>query len=575
MFYSELFENVITGPYPGVDGVNFFDNSCIDDLQKKGVNIFVSLQEEISVLGELDENFRPFFPGYTIHYKYRLNHDAEWYHYPIKDCSIPYSMENFIYFIDELKYQLSRGKKLYIHCAGGHGRTGIVGVCLLSLLENMSIESAIKKYNAVHSSRMLDRRQKSLPVTLNKTQIEFCHKFMQKYFSVDPEKGNLYKYKNNSTTFKCLDGYCVGGMSAEMAFCNNISRVYKGWNNTVFGECKEDIIVNTIKYVGNIVKFKAPKSVLISPGTLCVPYFAYYTNSIYLPSHFLVSVTDIKDLEKMLKYTKDRGYDCYACLGFDYAYPKHILAWIKFRKNVYTKFLKGVEQIYSLSTFNTQMSNGSENIFRKYSEDIYCTFITESLTKDASDDLARFMTMIKNFDVEKICPQRCEFLGDWESSIDYLSDFFEDDECKKEIIWANDTKDIYNFATHLAKRFFIKNNKPIRGIVFNPYYIANPKQEYSSGYIPYLYWQYSDNFKDFEKLKSGSNHIIITKDLYQRDIRYKELLEETKCESYIFDDNGNSIIEKISKFKVENPKLFLNLNDVKMIIKEYGKLYNI
>lgn len=72
------------------------------------------------------------------------------------------------------------------------------------------------------------------------------------------------------------------------------------------------------------------KSVLYSPGICNVPYLVETTNMIYLPSHFLVGVNNISDLERLLDEAMDNGYQCYAVLGYDPFFKTHLCAWIKF-----------------------------------------------------------------------------------------------------------------------------------------------------------------------------------------------------------------------------------------------------
>jgi hypothetical protein len=49
--------------------------------------------------------------------------------YPVEDGSVP-SKANFILHLTELLSLLRQGRHLYIHCLGGHGRTGTY-VCAL------------------------------------------------------------------------------------------------------------------------------------------------------------------------------------------------------------------------------------------------------------------------------------------------------------------------------------------------------------------------------------------------------------------------------------------------------------
>jgi protein-tyrosine phosphatase len=48
------------------------------------------------------------------------------FHYPIQDMSVPTSLEDFNNFTDWLVDQIKAGKRVFIGCIGGHGRTGLV-----------------------------------------------------------------------------------------------------------------------------------------------------------------------------------------------------------------------------------------------------------------------------------------------------------------------------------------------------------------------------------------------------------------------------------------------------------------
>mmetsp|Transcript_110255 Transcript_110255/g.195198 ORF Transcript_110255/g.195198 Transcript_110255/m.195198 type:complete len:286 (+) Transcript_110255:68-925(+) len=55
-------------------------------------------------------------------------------HFPIKDMNVP-SWELLVQILDSLLVRLRDDGCLYIHCWGGMGRAGLVGACMLSLLQ--------------------------------------------------------------------------------------------------------------------------------------------------------------------------------------------------------------------------------------------------------------------------------------------------------------------------------------------------------------------------------------------------------------------------------------------------------
>ena len=53
---------------------------------------------------------------------------------PIKDFSIPSNVKEFKNKLNEILFYLDKGKSIYVHCWGGHGRTGTVLLSIKVLL---------------------------------------------------------------------------------------------------------------------------------------------------------------------------------------------------------------------------------------------------------------------------------------------------------------------------------------------------------------------------------------------------------------------------------------------------------
>mmetsp|Transcript_11828 Transcript_11828/g.15458 ORF Transcript_11828/g.15458 Transcript_11828/m.15458 type:complete len:446 (+) Transcript_11828:109-1446(+) len=62
-------------------------------------------------------------------------------YFPIRDFDIP-DKEDLVNFVLELRRRLQNGETLYIHCRGGHGRTGLVVLPLVCSLFNVDNEEA-------------------------------------------------------------------------------------------------------------------------------------------------------------------------------------------------------------------------------------------------------------------------------------------------------------------------------------------------------------------------------------------------------------------------------------------------
>lgn len=140
-----LDNKALFGSYPTQD--------IVDNMEKIGVRFFVDLTNKTE---------KKITQYKTIH---------TYINFPIKDNSVPESDSKFIKFIYNLMFyisQLKENEKMYIHCKGGHGRSGLVVACLYSCLFYKSAEESLKYTNCCHSNRKTMRdiwRQKGSPQT--------------------------------------------------------------------------------------------------------------------------------------------------------------------------------------------------------------------------------------------------------------------------------------------------------------------------------------------------------------------------------------------------------------------------
>lgn len=159
---------LMCGPFPGLDGINYPDEistvNNLNGIMADGINTFICLQEEISVQdgtpGTLQESLRWAFPKFC-NYSYFLQNatNIEYRHFPMKDQTTPNSTD-FLLYINYILELLMRGRKVFIHCAGGHGRTGVYVAVLLALIYNITVEDALLRTQMYHNSRIEnDKRQ--------------------------------------------------------------------------------------------------------------------------------------------------------------------------------------------------------------------------------------------------------------------------------------------------------------------------------------------------------------------------------------------------------------------------------
>ena len=110
----------------------------VDVLEMIGVRVFVNLTS----------SFEKKIGTYSTKYTNMV--------YPIADKSVPTDMSDFFAFISTLCDAVSRlgkGEKIYIHCKGGHGRSGLVVSCLLVLYYKITAENALNHTYHCHQQR--------------------------------------------------------------------------------------------------------------------------------------------------------------------------------------------------------------------------------------------------------------------------------------------------------------------------------------------------------------------------------------------------------------------------------------
>lgn len=175
---SYFIENkALFGSYPNQETVKYLENM--------GVICFVDLtnSDEINITS--------------------YNTSKQYIKYPIVDRKIP---ENWVTFakliidcckiIDNLKI----GEKIYIHCKGGHGRSGIVVACILCYYNNISVEESLRKTNKYHSERIfMKEKWRKIGSPQGKKQKDFVYKYFKHLKYTDNNfNDNINCFSNNS-----------------------------------------------------------------------------------------------------------------------------------------------------------------------------------------------------------------------------------------------------------------------------------------------------------------------------------------------------------------------------------------
>lgn len=110
----------------------------VEILEQNGVQYFLDLT----------------YPEETNTKRYSTIYNYE--NFPIKDNDIPRNsveFSNLIIRYSEIIENLNFGEKIYIHCRGGHGRSGLVAACLLVYIYNITPENAMYITTKGHCNR--------------------------------------------------------------------------------------------------------------------------------------------------------------------------------------------------------------------------------------------------------------------------------------------------------------------------------------------------------------------------------------------------------------------------------------
>lgn len=179
--------------------------------------------------------------------QYKTKHT--YINYPILDHKAPSEWKSFAKFIIQISNiinDLGTGEKIYIHCKGGHGRSGVVVACLLCYIYKLTPLRSIEKTTECHNKRKgLKVRWKRLGSPQTKVQKIFVANFFKKMF-VFHESSNYFSsvfninstkysveipgygiYPNISTAFNSLIHISISGIRLTryqtlVYICNNI-----------------------------------------------------------------------------------------------------------------------------------------------------------------------------------------------------------------------------------------------------------------------------------------------------------------------------------------------------------------
>uniref|UniRef100_A0A6C0LW24 Tyrosine specific protein phosphatases domain-containing protein n=1 Tax=viral metagenome TaxID=1070528 RepID=A0A6C0LW24_9ZZZZ len=108
---------------------------------------------------ELEQNGVRYFVNLTYSHERRITPYKTKYNYisfPIKDHQVPEDSREFSMFIitlSEIIHEMEDNHLIYIHCKGGHGRSGIVVASLLSTIFGMNSYQSLELTSVYHNNR--------------------------------------------------------------------------------------------------------------------------------------------------------------------------------------------------------------------------------------------------------------------------------------------------------------------------------------------------------------------------------------------------------------------------------------
>lgn len=136
---------VVLGSSPGYNSWrgNEFTKEINQLLDKGKIDTFVCLRGEWSL-----EEYKTKYPELVD----KTAKKVTFIHFPIDDFSTA-EEQSTIQFVNELANRVRQGRKMYIHCQGGHGRTGLIAISLFIALYGVGHEEAHKLINQYHDCR--------------------------------------------------------------------------------------------------------------------------------------------------------------------------------------------------------------------------------------------------------------------------------------------------------------------------------------------------------------------------------------------------------------------------------------
>ncbi len=150
---------ILAGGYPFNPNEKILDQQPIQRLINSGITDFICLQENNELLT---------FESYQ---SYLQPNKHTFHNFPIPDRKIV-SDETMINYITQIQAIINQPNHIvYIHCYGGHGRTGVVIALLLGIIYNLSSQDALDFTQSLHNCR--HKKYKGIKRNSPQTKVQF------------------------------------------------------------------------------------------------------------------------------------------------------------------------------------------------------------------------------------------------------------------------------------------------------------------------------------------------------------------------------------------------------------------
>ena len=185
---------------------NYPSQSDINTMEKIGIHYFINLTCEQDRLE-----------------KYNVSSKSFQVNLPIFDRNVPNDIFNFTLLILKSVELLHQGQKIYIHCKGGHGRSGILVACILKMYLNVTTDKAIELTTKYHNERNGVREKwKRMGSPQTYKQKKFVHKMFSPFL--------FFKaYKSGNTIG--LSNFSYHKIQSDLGTFNSSEAMFQSYKN--------------------------------------------------------------------------------------------------------------------------------------------------------------------------------------------------------------------------------------------------------------------------------------------------------------------------------------------------------